>query len=59
MLDHPFIMRFYRSYKDDENIYFLTEFINGIELFDAIRIIGILIYNLGLLSKFDSQFYLA
>lgn len=33
-------MKFYRSYKDDENIYFLTEYIAGFELFDAIRIIG-------------------
>lgn len=40
-LDHPFIMRFYRSFKDEENVYFLTEYIPGIELFDAIRVIGI------------------
>ncbi len=38
----PFIMEFIRSYKDDNYIYFLTEFINGIELFDAIRLIGLL-----------------
>lgn len=49
-------MKFYRSYKDNENIYFLTEYIPGMELFDAIRVIGILYYNyfLGLLSKYDA-----
>jgi cGMP-dependent protein kinase len=35
-------MQFIRSYKDENYIYFLTEFINGIELFDAIRLIGLL-----------------
>jgi cGMP-dependent protein kinase len=35
-------MEFIRSYKDENYIYFLTEFINGMELFDAIRLIGLL-----------------
>jgi cGMP-dependent protein kinase len=35
-------MEYIRSYKDDNYIYFLTEFINGMELFDAIRVIGLL-----------------
>jgi cGMP-dependent protein kinase len=51
-MDHQFILKFYRSYKDNENIYFLTEFIPGFELFDAIRVIGnrfISSINLGLL----------
>ncbi|CAD8190052.1 unnamed protein product [Paramecium octaurelia] len=52
LMDHPFILKFYRSYKDNENIYFLTEYIPGMELFDAIRVIG-------LLSKYDAQFYAA
>ena len=38
----PFILEFVRTYKDERYIYFLTEYINGIELFDAIRMIGIL-----------------
>lgn len=46
-MDHVFIMKFHRSFKDNENIYFLTEYIAGVELFDAIRVIG-------LLSKYDS-----
>lgn len=45
-------MEFVRSYKDDHYIYFLTEFINGIELFDAIRLIG-------LLSPSQTSFYSA
>jgi cGMP-dependent protein kinase len=46
-MDHVFILNFFRSYKDNDNIYFLTEYIAGIELFDAIRVIG-------LLSKYDA-----
>lgn len=42
LISSPFVMEFIRSYKDDHYIYFLTEFINGIELFDAIRMIGLL-----------------
>lgn len=41
-MDHEFILKFYRSFKDMENIYFLTEYIPGEELFDAIREIGLL-----------------
>lgn len=46
----PFVMEFIRSFKDDNYIYFLTEFINGMELFDAIRVIG-------LLSSEQTMFY--
>lgn len=35
-------MEYFRSYKDDHYIYFLTQFLNGMELFDVIRIIGLL-----------------
>ena len=42
--DFPFINNFRRSYKDEKSIYFLLEFINGMELFDVIRILGILDY---------------
>ncbi|KRX11142.1 Protein kinase-like domain [Pseudocohnilembus persalinus] len=46
----PFIMNFYRTFKDNNQIYFLTEFISGLELFDVIR-------EIGLLSTQDSQYY--
>jgi cGMP-dependent protein kinase 1 len=42
LISSPFVMEFIRSYKDDHYVYFLTEFINGIELFEAIRLIGLL-----------------
>lgn len=44
-------MQFIRCYKDEYNIYFLLEFIKGLELFDTIR-------EIGLLSTYDSQFYI-
>ncbi|EAR92057.2 CGMP-dependent kinase 9-1 (macronuclear) [Tetrahymena thermophila SB210] len=47
----PFVMKFLRSFKDDRCIYFLLEFIQGMELFDVIR-------EIGLLSTYDSQFYI-
>ncbi|EGR27103.1 hypothetical protein IMG5_201250 [Ichthyophthirius multifiliis] len=49
--DFPFIMRFLRSFKDERCIYFLLEYIQGVELFDGIR-------QIGLLGTYDSQFYI-
>ncbi|EGR29318.1 protein kinase domain protein [Ichthyophthirius multifiliis] len=46
-----FIMQFLRTYKDNNNIYFLVQFICGMELFDVIR-------DIQLLSTYDSQFYI-
>lgn len=48
---HPMIMRFFRSFQDQYYIYFLLELIQGMELFDAIR-------EIGLLSTADSQYYI-
>ena len=39
-IDFPFIMKFYHSLKDEVNIYFVNEFISGMELFEVIREIG-------------------
>jgi len=50
-LNFPFIMKFFRTYKDNTSIYFLIEYINGLELWDVIRIIN----NL---SDYDCQFYI-
>ena len=41
----PFVVEYIRSFKDANYVYFLMEFINGMELFDTIRIIGILNVN--------------
>lgn len=40
-------MRFYRCLKDENYIYFLLEYIKGLELFDVIR-------DIGLLNSYDS-----
>lgn len=48
----PLIMGFMRTFKDKNFIYFLVEYIKGMELFDVIR-------QIGLLNTYDSQFYVA
>lgn len=50
MINFPFIMQYIRTYKDMSFVYFLTEFIKGMELFDVIR-------EIGLLNTYDAQFY--
>ena len=40
-------MKFFRTYKDQNNLYFLVEYIKGMELFDVIR-------EIGLLNTYDS-----
>lgn len=40
-LDHPMILKLYRTYKDSQRIYFLTEYVNGTDLLDAMRVLGI------------------
>ena len=47
-------MQFIRSYKDEYQIYFLLEYIQGVELFDAIRDIGN--NNSKMLFKFKKDF---
>lgn len=37
MVNFPFIMKMYRTYKDDNFVYFLLTFVKGMELFDVIR----------------------
>lgn len=44
-------MQFIKTFKDLNYIYFLVEFVKGMELFDVIR-------DIGLLSTYDSQFYI-
>jgi cGMP-dependent protein kinase len=43
-------MSFIRTFKDDLSVYFLVEYIKGMELFDVIR-------EIGLLNVIDTQFY--
>ncbi len=49
-IDHPFIMKLVKTLKDTKDIYFLTEYIRGKELWDVIR-------DIGLLNKYQTQFY--
>ena len=48
----PFCVNYIRSFKDENYVYFLMEFINGLELFDVIRLIG-------LLTASQTKFYCA
>ncbi|KAL4498348.1 hypothetical protein ABPG72_013154 [Tetrahymena utriculariae] len=48
----PFMMKFIKTFKDNQNVYFLLEYVKGMELFDVIR-------EIGLLNTYDSQFYIA
>lgn len=47
---HPCIMHFITTFQDGKNVYFLTEFLGGGDLFTAIR-------EIGNLSKRQAQFY--
>lgn len=33
-------MKFIRTFRDNNNVYFLVEYVRGLELFDVIREIG-------------------
>ena len=62
-INFPFIMQLVTTFKDSQHLYFLTEYIKGMELFDVIREIGILnfvspLIISGLLGTYDSQFYI-
>ena len=50
-----------KTFKDALDVYFLLEYVRGMELFDVIRDIGksVFLNILGLLSTYDSQFYVA
>lgn len=47
---HPCIMQFIKTFQDQSNVYFLTEFLGGGDLFFAIR-------EIGMLTKQQTQFY--
>ena len=38
-LDHPFILRMARTFKDNKRIYFLTEMVKGIDLFNELSLL--------------------
>lgn len=49
-VDHPFILKAVKTFKDASSLYFLTEVVSGGELYETIRV-------LGLLTKPQAQFY--
>jgi len=51
-IDHLFIMKLVKTFKDDARIYFLTEMVDGMDLFDVLR-------KLGLVKEADTKFYAA
>ena len=51
-IDHPFIVKLVKSLKDENNVYFLLEYVKGKELFEVIR-------DIGYLNKEQTNFYIA
>merc|ERR1719486_1730251 len=49
---HPCLMQFIKTFQDSKNVYFLTEFLGGGDLFYAIR-------EIGNLTKAQAQYYTA
>lgn len=49
-IDHPFIMKLVKYFKNEHYIFFLMEYIRGKELWEVIR-------DIGLLNKTQTQFY--
>ena len=51
-LDHIFILKLVKTFKDAKRVYFLTEFVRGMDLFDVLR-------EMNLVTDRDSRFYIA
>lgn len=51
-LDHIFILKLVRTFKDSKRVYFLTEFVKGMDLFDVLR-------EMNLVTDQDSRFFAA
>ena len=51
-IDHPFIVKLVKSLKDENNVYFLLEYVKGKELFEVMR-------DIGYLNKEQTNFYIA
>ena len=49
-IDHVFIMKLVKTFKDDMRVYFLAELVEGMELFDVLR-------KLGLVNEEHTKFY--
>lgn len=49
-VDHPMIMKLVKTEKDIERIYFLCEYVQGIDLYDTLN-------ELGVLNEEQGKFY--
>lgn len=49
-VDHTFIIKLVKTFKDEDRVYFLMEYVQGIDLFDTLR-------ELGLLNNESAKFY--
>lgn len=41
-LDHTLIVKLVTTYQDQDRFYFIMEYVHGMDLFDALRYIGLL-----------------
>lgn len=68
-VNFPFIVSLIRTFKDDHSVYFLEEYIKGMELFDVIRDMSNSLFptcaaktlffrSIDLLNKSESQFFI-
>ena len=51
-IDHPFIVKLVKTFKDDSRVYFLMEVVQGMDLFDVIR-------DISTMTEEYSAFYIA
>ena len=51
-VDHQMIMKLIKTFKDNDRVYFLLEFVTGLDMFDVMR-------KLNILNDSDSRFYTA
>mmetsp|Transcript_18784 Transcript_18784/g.18756 ORF Transcript_18784/g.18756 Transcript_18784/m.18756 type:complete len:397 (-) Transcript_18784:17-1207(-) len=51
-VDHTFILKLIRTFKDQNRLYFLLEYVKGLDLFDVLR-------EMGLVSDYDAKFFTA
>lgn len=51
-IDHPFIVKLVRTFKDSKRLYFLMEYVHGLPL-------NFILNHVGLLSNSDAQFYIS
>lgn len=51
-IDHPFVIRLVKTLNDSSGVYFLVEYVKGIDLFEVMK-------DLGIMTKDQAQFFLA